>query len=90
MCMCDRLCRRLRTWTRYYFTLSFLPARMLLPFIPLSCCSFFTVVWFFLAISDNDCPGLIVTLFALLDLPLILSYFLYVFLLTLYDVTRLL
>lgn len=45
-----------------YFTLIFLPARMLLPDMLLSLRSFLTVVWWRAAISDRVSPFLMVTL----------------------------
>ena len=65
-----------------YFTLIFLPARMLLPDMLLSLRSFFTVVWWRAAISDSVSPFLMVTLllllflFFLFFLPLLLLLFL--------------
>ena len=44
-----------------YLTLIFFPFLMLLPFRPLSCLSFLTVVWLRAAISDNVSPPLTVT-----------------------------
>ena len=49
----------------YYFTLSFFPARMLLPLILLSLRNFLTVVPLRAAISERVSPFLMVTLFVL-------------------------
>lgn len=55
----------MRAGKGFYLTLIFFPARMLLPRMPLSWRSFFTVVWFLSAISDRVSPCRIVTLFTL-------------------------
>ena len=44
-----------------YFTRSFLPARILLPLMPLSLRNLSTVVWFLRAICESVCPSLMVT-----------------------------
>ncbi len=49
----------------YYFTLSFFPARILLPLILLSLRNFFTVVPLRAAISESVSPFLMVTLLLL-------------------------